>query len=315
MIEVLPPVLVSRLLEDALDAVIIIDDQCRIRYLNGAMSALTGYAAEELLGRSLDDLLPAGLRPHHNAYVNQYLQSSGPSSVLTRIREFELRHRDGDMIPIEMKAIDLGVIDAVRYFGAFMLDLRARRAMEMKNTELMLKLEQQALCDALTGLPNRRAFAAEGAQMMARAARSGDVLAIGVADVDHFKKINDEYGHAAGDAVLCALAAAIREVGRTTDMVARLGGEEFGLLFANATLEQAAQVAERVRAAVAANRTLTTDGMRLQVTISIGLAQLTADGSLDDAMRDADKALYRAKHRGRNRVELTRPNHPPEHAA
>lgn len=304
MMEALPPVLISRLLDDALDAVVIIDERCRIRYLNGSMSALTGYGREELLGKPLDGLLPGALGAHHGSYVTSYIEGGKPSGVLARVREFTIRHRSGEMIPIELKAIDLGVIDGVRYFGAFMLDLRVRREMELKNTALLAQLEQQALTDTLTGLPNRRAFEAEGVQMMARAARGGGELAVGVADVDHFKNINDTYGHAVGDAVLCAVAGAIRDVGRTTDMVARLGGEEFGMLFANMTLAQAAQVAERVRAAVAATRTLTPDGVRLSVTVSIGLAQLAPDGRLDEALREADKALYGAKHRGRNRVKV-----------
>lgn len=300
MMEALPPVLISRLLEDAFDAVVIIDERCRIRYLNGSMSALAGYGREELLGQPLDGLLPGALGAHHGNYVASYIKGGKPSGVLARMREFTIRHRSGEMIPIELKALDLGLIDGVRYFGAFMLDLRARREMERKNTALLALLERQALTDALTGLPNRRAFESEGVQMMAR----GGELAVGVADVDHFKKINDTYGHAVGDAVLCAVAGAIRDVGRATDMVARLGGEEFGMLFANTTLDQAAQVAERVRAAVAATRTVTTDGVRLSVTVSIGLARMAPDGRLDEALRDADKALYGAKHRGRNRVRI-----------
>jgi PAS domain S-box-containing protein len=259
MMEALPPVLISRLLEDAFDAVVIIDDRCRIRYLNGSMSALAGYGREELLGKPLDGLLPGALGAHHGNYVASYIDGGKPSGVLARVREFTIRHRSGEMIRIELKALDLGLLDGARYFGAFMLDLRARREVELKNAAL---LEQQALTDALTGLPNRRAFESEGVQMMAR----GGELAVGVADVDHFKKINDTYGHAVGDAVLCAVAGTIRDVGRATDMVARLGGEEFGMLFANTTL--------------------------------------APDGRLDEALRDADKALYGAKQRGRNRVRI-----------
>lgn len=304
MTDATPPILVSRLLDDALDAVIIIDDRCHIRYLNGAMRSLTGYAGEELLGQPLEGLLPDAVAARHTDYIRRYAQSCKPSRVLARIRQFAIRHRSAEMIPIEMKALDLGVIDGVRYFGAFMLDLRARRAMEARNASLLAQLERQALCDMLTGLPNRRAFEAEAGAAMARAARSLEPMVVGVADIDHFKKVNDMHGHAAGDAVLCAVSGAMREAGRVTDVVARLGGEEFGLLFAHATLEQAGRIAERVRDAIAAAGAVTADGTHLNVTISIGLAWLTPEGTLDDALRDADRALYRAKHLGRNRVEV-----------
>ncbi|MDC8759479.1 GGDEF domain-containing protein [Janthinobacterium fluminis] len=302
MTDALPAILLSRLLDDSMDAVIIIDDHCHIRYLNGAMQKLSGYGGGELLGQDLDGLLPDSLGAHHTAYVNGYIEANRVSSVLGKVRTFAIRHRDGHLIPIEMKSIDLGHIGGRRYFGAFMLDVRAQRAMEEKNASLLAQLEQQAMCDALTGLPNRRAFEAAAAQAQARIARSSAPLTVGVADIDHFKSINDQYGHAAGDAVLRAVSQAIREAGRLTDMAARLGGEEFGLLFPDATLEQAVQIAQRVRRAVAATRTTAPDGTPLAVTISIGLAKLAPGGSFDGALSDADKALYRAKHGGRDRV-------------
>ena len=298
----LPAVLFSRLLEDALDAVIIIDEQCRICYINGAMQSLSGYAGGELLGQTLNGLLPDAVASQHDHLVLDYIRSSRTSSVLGKIREFAIRHRNAQMIPIEMKALDLGVVDGMRYFGAFLLDVRERRELAAKNASLLAQLEQQALCDALTGLPNRRAYEAQAAQAMARAARNHSPLTVGVADLDHFKKINDRYGHAVGDAVLRTVAQVLRETGRVTDVAARLGGEEFGLLFPDASVKQAARVAERIRTAVAAAVTMLPDGCPLHATISIGVAPLVAGATLDAAMSDADKALYAAKHHGRNQV-------------
>ena len=299
---VLSEVLFSRLLEDALDAVIIIDEQCRIRYINGAMQALSGYASGELLGQTLNGLLPDAVASQHDNLVINYIRSSRQSSVLGKIREFAIRHRNAQMIPIEMKALDLGVVDGMRYFGAFLLDVRERRELAAKNASLLAQLEQQALHDALTSLPNRRAYEAQAEQAMARAARSGAALTVGVADLDHCKKINDRHGHAVGDAVLRNVAQVLRDTGRVTDVAARMGGEEFGLLFPDATLPQAQMVAERIRAAVAAAVTVLPDGSPLHVTISIGLAPLARGASMDAAMSEADKALYVAKHQGRNQV-------------
>ena len=266
------------------------------------MQALSGYASGELLGQTLNGLLPDAVGAQHDNLVLNYIRSSRSSSVLGKIREFAIRHRDAQMIPIEMKALDLGVVDGMRYFGAFLLDVRERRELAAKNASLLAQLEQQALYDALTSLPNRRAYEAQAEQAMARAARSGAALSVGVADLDHFKKINDRYGHAVGDAVLRTVAQALRDTGRITDVAARLGGEEFGLLFPDASLQQAYQVAERIRAAVAAAVTVLPDGSPLHVTISIGVASLVQGASLDAAISDADKALYAAKHQGRNKV-------------
>ncbi|WP_176460914.1 sensor domain-containing diguanylate cyclase [Janthinobacterium sp. PC23-8] len=306
----LPQVLYSRLLEDALDAVLIIDEQCRICYINGAMQALSGYASGELLGQPLNGLLPDALAAQHDGMVLAYIRSSRTSKVLGKIREFAIRHRDARMIPIEMKAMDLGAVDGVRYFGAFLIDVRERRELAAKNASLLAQLEQQALCDTLTCLPNRRAYEAQAGQAMARAMRIGSgshsgsdsLLAVGVADLDHFKTINDRHGHAVGDAVLRTVAQVLRQAGRVTDICARLGGEEFGLLFPETTLAQAVKVAERIRAAVACAPTMLPDGTALHVTMSIGVANLACGATLDAAMSDADRALYQAKHQGRNQV-------------
>lgn len=299
----LPATIVPRLVEESLDAVLVIDENCTIRYLNQSMQALSGYARAELLGQSLNLLLPAAVGAHHDEYVRRYLASHRPSPVLGRVREFAIRHRSGAMIPIELKALDLGTCDGKRYFGAFLVDVRRRREMEDRNAVLMSRLEHEALTDPLTGLPNRRAFCAEGGQLMARAARSGGPLALGVADIDFFKAINDRYGHPAGDVVLQRVSDAVRTAARTSDFVGRVGGEEFGLLFPNTTLEQAHEVAERIRLAVDATRVALDDGGRIGVSVSIGLAPVAPAGTLDDALAASDAALYRAKNGGRNRTE------------
>lgn len=303
MITELPVPIVAALIEESLDAVVIIDEASTIRYVNHAMQALTGYGAGELTGQRLEELLPAGLSQGHGAYVTGYLLGADASSVLGKVREFAIRHRTGEMIPVEMKALDLGVACGVRYLGAFMEDLRPRRALEARHNELLARLERQALTDPLTGIPNRRAFESEAARAMARARRGGEALVVGIADIDHFKSVNDRFGHPAGDEVLCSLAKTIRAAARTTDVAARIGGEEFGLVFPAATVAQAAQVAERIRLAVESHPVSTAGGEVIAVTLSIGLAELPAEGHLDEAMARADGALYAAKQNGRNRVE------------
>lgn len=300
----LPLQLYQRLLDDALDGIIIVDQHSMIRYLNRSMEALSGYDRRALCGRSLDVLIPPdGVSPHSQKIAG-FVSGSSPSSILGHVRELELQRRSGERCAVEMKAVDLGGCEGHRFFGAFMSDISARKEMAARNQDLLSLLKQQALTDSLTGLLNRRAFEKEALGVLARSARSLTPVSVGIADVDHFKRINDRHGHAAGDAVLRAVAGAIIAVARDTDVVARLGGEEFGLIFANAGVEQARQVAERIRVAVARLRVPLDDAESMQVTISLGIAPLSGRDGLDHALGAADKALYQAKNGGRNRIEI-----------
>lgn len=299
----LPTSLMSALIEESLDAVLIVDEHCRIRYANQSLQALCGCSERELLDRSLDALLPDAMAAYHTDYVRILEQGGKPSAVLGKVREFSIRHKNGKAIPIEMKALDLGEHDGSRYFGAFLEDLRPRRRMEDKNAALLARLEQEAMTDALTEIANRRGFEAEAAQMMARAQRSGVPVAIGIADIDHFKNINDDHGHPVGDIVLRIVARRMIEAARATDFVARIGGEEFGLLFPETSSETAIGIAQRIREAIAASPIRADDDCEICATISIGLASMAPGMALDEALANADCALYAAKNGGRNRVE------------
>jgi diguanylate cyclase (GGDEF)-like protein len=162
--------------------------------------------------------------------------------------------------------------------------------------------EIRAATDALTGLPNNRAVQDTVKRMVAQAARSVAPLSAALLDLDHFKRINDAYGHGRGDEVLAAVAATLRSSIRESDFVGRYGGEEFLLLLPDTGKEQAHTVAEKVRAAVAAT---TLSRIDHTVTASLGVATVPEDAGDSDALiRAADRALYAAKGNGRNRVEL-----------
>lgn len=290
------------LIEEATDAVLIMDAQCRVRYVNPAMAKLSGYGAGELIGESLNGLLPDAVAAHHDEYVRGYIDGTRNSTVLGRVRELALRHRTGEIIPIELKAVDLGLEGGTRYFGAIIIDLRRRKDIEAKNAALMAQLEQQALTDPLTGLPNRRAFDLEAARVMAHAKREGWPVTVGIADIDWFKKVNDQYGHAAGDTVLRSVAQATQTLVRGGDLFGRIGGEEFGLLMPRATASQALAIVERIRVLLAENPIVLPSEESIGITISIGLAQLDPTTSFETALAQADAALYQAKLTGRNRV-------------
>jgi len=165
------------------------------------------------------------------------------------------------------------------------------------------RLRQQASVDPLTGLLNRRSFLELSSKEEARSRRRDYELAVLMVDIDHFKRINDTYGHASGDAVIRALAEMCGRALRPSDIVARYGGEEFVISLPETGLEPARLVADRLRQSVS-DATVTADGAAIRFAVSIGIAICSRGSSLATAMRSADEALYVAKRNGRNRVEL-----------
>ncbi len=169
-------------------------------------------------------------------------------------------------------------------------------AMAKERAELRHKTA--AKTDALTGLANRRSFLQEAARLIATGSRPVALLMI---DLDHFKSINDQFGHAVGDKVLKIFAQTTVGNVRPTDLVGRLGGEEFAVLLANASQEGALLVAERLRSAFAA-AAASVDGLPIHATASVGLSILHPGQDMSALSDLADQALYRAKATGRNRV-------------
>lgn len=166
------------------------------------------------------------------------------------------------------------------------------------------KLHTMAMTDALTGLPNRRSAMARLKDVVAESKRYGDKLSCIVIDVDHFKNINDTYGHENGDIVLKEVAQLFQRSARSYDMVSRLGGEEFLVISTRSDQTEAAQLAERLRSAIEQLAISLGGGISAKVTISLGVACWNAGyGDGGDLIRAADNALYLAKRNGRNRVE------------
>lgn len=166
-------------------------------------------------------------------------------------------------------------------------------------TEAHRQLAEQSRRDPMTGVLNRAAFRSQAEENLRRAA--GALLLI---DVDHFKQVNDRFGHQLGDDALKIVAAAIRQAVRAQDIIGRIGGEEFAVYLPGAPHEVASSVAERIRASVEASAIRAGDGADVPVTVSIGVAPTDRTDALDERMRVADQHLYRAKHAGRNQVVM-----------
>lgn len=216
--------------------------------------------------------------------------------------EFRLRHRDGHWLWMlaRGRATERDATGRARRVVGTRIDITRRKQAEAQP-------EEQAFTDGLTGALTRRRFLELATTEMARAQRHREPLALLMLDLDHFKQVNDRFGHAGGDEVLRAFVAGARQVVRASDLLGRLGGEEFAVLLPHTDTAGAMAMAERLRLQWRA-APVTLAGESASFTVSIGVAVWDAtDGappSLDDLMRTADGALYRAKREGRDAVRL-----------
>jgi diguanylate cyclase (GGDEF)-like protein len=201
----------------------------------------------------------------------------------------------------KVRGLNLGAVDYVtKPFKLSELLSRVRAA--LRTSHLIRLLEEKALIDPLTGLGNRAMFDERFAAEVGLRIRSGDPLSCIVLDVDHFKKINDKYGHPYGDHVLKKIAAVLTQACRIEDVACRHGGEEFVVLAPQTSAEHAGLLAERMREAIE-NIPFTRNGADVRVTCSFGVAEST-DTYDRGLLERADKALYYSKEHGRNRVSI-----------
>lgn len=207
----------------------------------------------------------------------------------------------GEPIPAEQWIYTVVAI-VLPLFFLYLLDSFAQR------DELERQLAEAAHHDPLTGLPNRTGHAARALSALAACRAAGRPATIAVMDVDRFKSINDGWGHAAGDAVLCGIARALRSGLREDDVPGRVGGEEFSLLLGNVTSLDALLLVDRLRGAIA--REVPHPGAPAEsVTVSAGIAVIDGEGqpAIEEATRRADAALYAAKHAGRDQAMIAGP--------
>ena len=208
----------------------------------------------------------------------------------------------GEKIKTVAEALDSGADDFIRKpYEEVELNARVRAA--SRTVQLQRKLIRLALTDAMTGVANRRAFMERLESEVSRARRHGNTLSVIMTDIDHFKRVNDTYGHAAGDIVICDTVTRMGARIRQSDLLGRLGGEEFAVLLPETDEQAAMALAEHLRKTVDAQPFQIAQDCAVPVSVSLGVARWTGDDkSAEDLLSRADHALYLSKEAGRNRV-------------
>jgi diguanylate cyclase (GGDEF)-like protein/PAS domain S-box-containing protein len=284
--------LLTAAMEQSTSSIMVTDTSGRITYVNAAFCRTTGYTATEALGRN-PRFLKSGETPAET------FRELWAALVAGRAWTGELRNRKkcGELYWEEARISP--VVDPTgrtSHYLAVKDDITKRKEAEAEVARL-------ATTDSLTGVANRRRFLEQLGAELDRVKRFGDPASLLMLDVDHFKRVNDTYGHAAGDTVLQHLAELSRLRLRRIDLFGRLGGEEFAILLPGTDRAGAELLAERFRHEVAETPAQTGKGP-IAVTVSIGIAELAAvDPGQDAVLARADAALYRAKEAGRNRVD------------
>lgn len=280
--------LAARVINGAAEAVVVTDPQQRIVTVNSAFSQITGYGADDVVGKT-----PAILKSgrHDNQFYEAMWRSLAQEGVWQG--EIENRRKNGEIYAewLTINAIRDDDGELVNYVAIFS-DISSLR-------EARRKLEFQALHDVLTGLPNRALFNDRVRHAVARAGRSHERFGVVFIDLDNFKDINDSLGHESGDAMLRSVADRLQRELRIQDTVARLGGDEFVVLVEDLKAGEIELLVERCRSAL--STPVTIHGRELYVSASMGIAIYPLDGQdVGQLLQSADAAMYRAKQLGRN---------------
>jgi diguanylate cyclase (GGDEF)-like protein/PAS domain S-box-containing protein len=295
----LPPDLVIRLLDEVADGIYFVDTERRVTYWNRAAERITGFSAASILGNCCGE----GRLVHCDAAGKILCRSGCPLSAVLHGSEVEsqeafVRCQDGSRRAVVVTATPVRdatgrVIGAVEIFRDIRADLDAA---EEKERALRL-----ATMDPLTGLANRRKLELVLGSYLSEGFMSESPGVLLLLDVDHFKRVNDTFGHDAGDIVLQIVARTIESCVRNVDTVARWGGEEFVVFLPGARRGSGEEIAQRLRWQVA-RTVIRLDARTVDVSCSIGGAEVVAEDSMHDLFRRADREMYRAKQTGRNRV-------------
>jgi diguanylate cyclase (GGDEF)-like protein/PAS domain S-box-containing protein len=303
--------------ESMMDGIVNVDMDGKIMACNEVYSDLLGYSETELTQQTYKDITPEKWHAFEQDILENQILKNGYSEVY----EKEYKRKDGVIFPVELRTILLrdeqgnpsgmwAIVRDITERKRAELELRFMKVgLESANVELKaaLALQQElAHTDTLTGINNRRHLYELAEREFEIAARYHQPLSAIMFDIDHFKQVNDTYGHAIGDQVLQRVTEVTCAELRSADVIGRYGGEEFVIILPMTNAKQAYPLAERIRMGVAAIRVPTEKG-DAAVTLSIGIVEVIysmQDGSAENLIRRADEAMYIAKQAGRNRTEI-----------
>ncbi|PVY70089.1 PAS domain S-box-containing protein/diguanylate cyclase (GGDEF)-like protein [Tamilnaduibacter salinus] len=320
-------------IEAAADGILIFDarDDHPIRYCNPSFSRITGYEKGEVLGETGRFLITEETDRAVIAQIENALRHSRPfqSDLLSRKKDgsqycaqlsIDPVHNDEGRLTHFVGVIrDITVsvrqnrqleeaLEQVRLSNAHLEELVSQRTKELERANKRLKT--MAMTDELTDIPNRRKLLEHGNKEMARCQRQGEHFAALVLDIDHFKTINDDYGHEIGDQALRWFVSVVQSELRAMDFMGRWGGEEFLILTSGNDEQDLETMADRLLRAVS-ETPFTWDGQSIRITTSIGGALYSDHEALETLIQRADDALYRAKDGGRNRFECAQRDEQP----
>lgn len=322
MLAVIVNVLFLRFYEDNIQGYFQMGPDGQLRRVNAVLASMLGYVSKKGLLADADHFVRS------NALGEQVQRMASNGSGVGGV-ELELQGRQGQklwcLLSVDAVSSIRGELLHHECFVTDISDRKAKEAAELKYIQATQEINQQlekkvaertqalealqketellARTDALTQLSNRRDFYDKTGHELHRSKRLGSFASLMMMDIDHFKQINDTYGHLSGDQVLKVLSQVFRSVNRQTDVLARLGGEEFAVFMPDTPQAEAMTVAERLRRAVEDAPMTLPDGQCIHITVSIGVTTIQAsDSHIDDLLKRADTALYEAKNKGRNRI-------------
>jgi len=286
------------IIRNVMDGIITINESGEIQGFNPAAEQIFGYSQQDVLGKNVNMLMPEPDRSKHDGYIERYLRTGKAKILGVRGREVIAVRRNGEQFPMELSASEM-MLGGQRYFIGIVRDITERKLVEEK-------LAYFAHHDYLTDLPNRILFLNRLEHSTLLAKRNKYKVATLFLDLDGFKKINDTLGHDAGDQLLKEVAVRLKEAIRSSDMVARVGGDEFTFVLINiGSYENAALMANKIIAALSEPFEL--KGQQCHVGSSIGIS-IYPDDAQDTAtlIRQADEAMYLVKQNGKNAFRFYR---------
>ncbi len=287
----------SKIVELAADAILAIDKNMKLIYLNKEAEKTFGYSHDEIIGQHLNTLISPEFHADHDKHIRKFLEEDAISRLMNDRQNVEVKglRKDGSQFFAEISIIKIQQ-DGETLVAGIIRDIS-------NSKELEKKLRDFAEHDALTGIMNRRMIENALKKDIERASRYNTPLSLLMMDIDHFKKVNDTFGHDIGDLVLKHLTSISKSNLREVDSFGRWGGEEFVVLLPEIDLKDVRVVAEKLRASIEKNPLIINDNEKVSYTISIGGVVFSKSiESWETFFKLADNALYQAKEQGRNQV-------------